>query len=142
MKILDIAEVARRSGTTAATLRFYEQKKLISPDGRHGLRRTYTPAIFERLALISLGRAAGFSLDEIAGMLTTGSRPRIDKNKLATKAEELDALISRLRVMRDGLRHALTCKAPDFMSCPHFRRVLKAAAKRKLSPAPFKHGYD
>ena len=136
MKILDIVEVARRSGTPAATLRFYEEKKLISSDGRRGLRRTFAPDIFERLALIGLGRAAGFSLDEIAKMLAPGAKPKIDKTRLAAKAEELDALITRLRVMRDGLRHALTCKAPDFMSCPHFRRVLKAAQKKKFEPAP------
>jgi DNA-binding transcriptional MerR regulator len=139
VKILDIAEVARRSGTPAATLRFYEEKKLIASDGRRNLRRTYGPDIFERLALVSLGRAAGFSLDEIAKMLT-GPRPKIDKKRLAAKAEELDALIARLSAMRKGLRHALTCTAPDFMSCPHFRRVLKAAQKKKFEPAPFKPG--
>ncbi len=36
---MDIAEVARRSGVPASTLRFYEEKALISSIGRRGLRR-------------------------------------------------------------------------------------------------------
>jgi hypothetical protein len=31
--------------------------------------------------------------------------------------------------MRDGLRHAVDCRAPSHMECPTFRRILKAAAK-------------
>ena len=66
-----IAEVAQRSGIPASTLRFYEQKGLIAPIGRHGLRRLFDPNVLDRLALISLGRAAGFSL---AG---AGNRTRV-----------------------------------------------------------------
>jgi len=34
---MDIAEVAKRSGVPASTLRFYEEKGLISSIGRQGL---------------------------------------------------------------------------------------------------------
>src|SRR5262245_26122735 len=64
MKDLDISEVARRSGVPASALRFYEQRRLISSIGRRGLRRLFDPGVLDRLALIALGRAAGFSLDE------------------------------------------------------------------------------
>lgn len=67
--IMDIAEVARRSGVPASTLRFYEKKGLIRSLGRQGLRRVFNDNILERLALIALGRAAGFSLDEIGSMI-------------------------------------------------------------------------
>jgi DNA-binding transcriptional MerR regulator len=65
---LDIAEVAQQSGVPASTLRFYDEKGLIASTGRRGLRRLFDPGVLERLALIALGRAAGFSLDEIARM--------------------------------------------------------------------------
>ena len=65
---MDISEVARRSGVPASTLRFYEEKRLIASIGRRGLRRLFGPEVFDRLGLIALGRAAGFSLAEIAGM--------------------------------------------------------------------------
>ncbi|ETD54036.1 hypothetical protein X778_09515, partial [Pseudomonas aeruginosa VRFPA07] len=68
MRQLDIGEVARRSGVPASTLRYYEEKGLIASSGRHGLRRLFDAGVLERLALIGLGRAAGLSLDEIAGM--------------------------------------------------------------------------
>jgi DNA-binding transcriptional MerR regulator len=125
---LDIAEVAQRSGVPASTLRFYEEKGLIASIGRRGLRRLFDPGVLERLALIALGRAAGFSLDEIARMFTPDGRPRINRQMLTAKAEELERTIGKLSAMRDGLRHAAACPAPSHMECPSFRRFLQAAA--------------
>ena len=128
MSNLDISEVARRSRVPASTLRFYEEKGLITSIGRRGLRRLFDSQVLERLAIIALGRAAGFSLDEIALMFGPDGRPRIDRGMLLTKAEELDRTIHELTVMRDGLRHAAACRAPSHMECPTFRRILQAAA--------------
>lgn len=142
MKDLDIAEVAQRSGLPASTLRYYEEKGLIASIGRRGLRRLFEPSVLERMALIALGRAAGFSLDEIALMFAPDGRPRIDRQTLAAKAEELDRRIRHLSAMRDGLRHAAACPAPSHMECPTFRRLLRAAkavatrARRKSAPRP------
>jgi DNA-binding transcriptional MerR regulator len=128
MRNLDIAEVAEQCGVPASTLRFYEEKGLIESVGRRGLRRVFAASVLERLALIALGRAAGFSLDEIAQMFAPDGRLRIDRHKLAAKAKELDATIRKLTAMRDGLRHAVACTAPSHMECPKFRRIVKAAA--------------
>ena len=142
MKDLDISEVARRSGVPASTLRFYEEKGLIASIGRRGLRRLFDPGVLERLALIALGRAAGFSLDEIALMFAPDGGPRIDRQMLAAKATELDRTIRKLGAMRDGLRHAAKCPAPSHMECPTFRRLLRAAGsgaiggRRKAAPLP------
>lgn len=125
---MDITEVAQRSGVPASTLRFYEEKGLIASVGRRGLRRVFDPGVLERLALIALGRSAGFSLDEIAHMFAPDGRPQIDRRALAAKAEELDGTIRKLSAMRDGLRHAAACPAPSHMECPKFRRLLGIAA--------------
>jgi len=125
---LDIAEVAQRSGIPASTLRFYEEKGLIASIGRRGLRRLFDPGVLERLALIALGRAAGFSLDEIARLFSPDGRPRINRQMLTAKAEELERTIGKLSAMRDGLRHAAACPAPSHMECPSFRRFVRAAA--------------
>jgi DNA-binding transcriptional MerR regulator len=122
---MDIGEVAERSGLPASTLRYYEEKGLIRSVGRRGLRRQFGPGVLERLALIAMGRAAGFSLDEIARMWSPDGRPRIDRQMLSAKAEELDQTIRRLTAMRDGLRHAAACRAPSHMECPKFRRILQ-----------------
>ena len=124
---LDIAEVARRTGAPASTLRYYEEKGLITSIGRRGLKRLFDPDVIERLALIALGRAAGFSLDEIAAMFAPDGRLRIDRAVLAAKADELDETIRRLTAMREGLRHAAACRAPSHSECPTFRRIVRAA---------------
>lgn len=129
---LDIAEVAQQSGVPASALRFYEEKGLIASTGRRGLRRLFDPGVIERLALISLGRASGFSLDEIAHMFGPEGRPRLDRQMLAAKADELDKTIRKLSAMRDSLRHAAGCPAPSHMECPTFRRLLRAAGAGAL----------
>jgi DNA-binding transcriptional MerR regulator len=131
---LDITEVARRCGVPASTLRFYEEKGLIASIGRRGLHRLFDPGVLERMALIAMGQAAGFSLDEIARMFTPDGRPRIDRRVLAAKAEELDRTIRKLTEMRDGLRHAAACPARSHMECPTFRRLLKVAAAGAMRP--------
>lgn len=133
MRELDIAEVARQSGVPASTLRYYEEQGLIASIGRRGLRRLFEAGVLERLALIALGRSAGFSLDEIARMFAPNGSPRIDRELLAAKADELDATIHRLTAMRDGLRHAAVCPAPSHLECPTFRRLLGLAATGAIS---------
>lgn len=128
MSTLDIAQVAQRTRLPASTLRYYEAKGLIKSIGRRGLRRLFQDSVLERLALIGLGRAAGFSLDEIASMVARDGLPRIDRQMLAAKADELDGKIRQLAAVRDGLRHAAACHAPSHMECPTFKRLLRAAA--------------
>jgi DNA-binding transcriptional MerR regulator len=128
VKILDITEVARRSGLATSALRFYEEKGLIASVGRRGLHRVFDGGVLDRLALIAVGRSAGFSLDEIARMFTADGQPRIDRRMLLAKAEELDRTIRKLTALRDGLRHAAACPAPTHMECPRFRRIVRAAA--------------
>ena len=129
MKVLDIGKVAQRSGLPASTLRYYEEKGLIASIGRHGLRRLFQPDVLERLALIALGRNAGFSLDEIATMFGPDGRPQIDRRQLAAKADGLDRTIRQLTALRDSLRHAARCPAPDHMACPTFQRMLRVAVR-------------
>ena len=125
---MDISEVARRSGIAASALRFYEEKRLIASVGRQGARRRFSPEVLDQLALISLGLAAGFSLDEIRAMFSPQGEPNIDRQKLSAKADEIDRKVRRLKAMSDGLRHAAACPAPSHAECPTFKRLLKAAA--------------
>lgn len=132
MKDLDITAVAKQSGVPASTLRYYEEKGLIRSIGRAGLRRVFDERVLERLALIALGRAAGFSLEEMAGMFAADGKPRIDKRVLAAKAAQLDETIRKLSAVREGLLHAAECRAPSHMECPTFQRILRVAASGRL----------
>lgn len=129
---MDISEVARRSGVAASALRYYERKGLITSLARDGARRKFAPAVLDQLALVALGQAAGFSLDEIRAMFTPDGAPSIDRAMLSDKADELDRMVKRLKAMSEGLRHAAACPAPSHAQCPSFQKLLKAAATGAL----------
>ena len=129
---MDIAEVARRSGLRASTLRYYEEKGLIHSVGPAGERRRFAPGVLDQLALIPLGQSAGFSLDDILAMFLPNGEPSIDRQLLSDKADEIDAMVKRLKAMSNGLRHAAACPAPSHAQCPSFQRLLKAAAAGAL----------
>jgi DNA-binding transcriptional MerR regulator len=131
--MMDIAEVARRTGVPASTLRYYEKKGLIAPLTEPGARRRFAPKVLDQLALIALGQAGGLSLDEIQAMLSPGGQPNIDRQALSAKADEIDATIAQLQAMSRGLRHAAKCPASSHAECPTFRRLVKAAASGALS---------
>jgi MerR family redox-sensitive transcriptional activator SoxR len=130
---IDISELAKRTGVRASALRFYEEKGLIASTGRRGLKRLFAPAVIERLSLIALGRACGFSLDEIGGMLDGPQRTGrdIDRAALRAKTVDLDRRIEQLTRLREGLAHAADCKVPLLMDCPHFLRLVKAAGHHR-----------
>lgn len=60
-----IAELAAEYDVTLRTIRFYEDRGLLTPE-RRGTARVYHPRDRVRLALILRGKRLGFSLDEIA----------------------------------------------------------------------------
>ena len=126
--IIDISQVTKQSGLPTSTLRFYEKKCLIRSVGRQGIRRVFSKDILERMSLIALRRVAGFSLDEISGILGSGKTLDVDRDLLLNKASELDETIQKLSAMRDGLQLAATYTAPSHLECPRFRRLMNLAA--------------
>jgi DNA-binding transcriptional MerR regulator len=60
-----IAELAAEFGVTLRTIRFYEDRGLITPERRRQ-QRVFGPRERVRLELILRGKRLGFSLDEIA----------------------------------------------------------------------------
>lgn len=63
-----IGDLSREFGTTLRTLRFYEDRGLLSPE-RDGLSRIYGRRDRARLKLILMGKRVGFSLEAIKEML-------------------------------------------------------------------------
>ncbi|PCI86102.1 MAG: MerR family transcriptional regulator [Hyphomicrobiales bacterium] len=137
VEILDIGEVVKQSGLPASTLRYYEEKGLIQSIGRRGLRRLFEGNILQQLALISLGRQAGFSLGEISQMFVIDGKLEIDRALLMSKADEIDENIKQLVAVRDGLIHAAECKAPSHLECPSFQRLLNMARKNRVRVSKF-----
>lgn len=139
MTDLDIAEVARRTGIPASTLRYYEDKKVIRSIGRRGLKRLFDPGVLDRLSLVALARAGGFSLEEIAEMFGPDGRPKVDRARLAAKADEVDRQIRTLRALRDTLHHTAACPAEDHWACLTFRKMLQVA-RRSMARAKRRSG--
>lgn len=127
MRELDIGEVVRRSGVPASTLRYYEQLGLLQTLGRRGLRRQYSEAVLERLALIGLGQAAGLSLQQIGASLPQQGGITLDREALLAQAELLQRQITRLQRVRHHLQRAAACpQAHDARQCSSFRKLLRA----------------
>ena len=135
MKILDIGEVSEQSGIPPSTLRYYEEVGLIASVGRHGLRRQYEPQTLLQLSLIALGKSAGFSLDDIAGMFGKDGQPNLPRAELHARADELDRQIRNLTTLRNALRHVADCPAPSHMECPTFRRLVRLAGRHRKNQA-------
>jgi DNA-binding transcriptional MerR regulator len=136
MLFLDIGDVVERTGVPPSTLRYYEEIGLIRSVARHGLRRQYDHDVLMKLSLIGMGKAAGFSLPEIAGMFGRDDRPDIPREQLHAKAKELERQIIELRMLRDVIRHVADCPAPSHLECPSFRKLLKSATNTSASRSP------
>ncbi|WP_282022065.1 helix-turn-helix domain-containing protein [Ruegeria faecimaris] len=135
MKLLDIGEVSKKTGTPTSTLRYYDELGLISSVARHGLRRQFTPDVLLQLALITMGKSAGFSLEEISGMFGLDGSPNIPRQEFHIRADALDRQIRELTALRDTLRHMADCPAPSHLECPTFRRLIDLAHHRGTKKA-------
>lgn len=127
MNLVDIGVLSKTSGVPTSTLRYYEEVGLIKSVGRNGLRRQYSEDTLVQLALISLGKTAGFSLEEINGMFDKDRKPNLPRPTLHQRADDLDLQIRKMTTLSNALRHVAECPAPSHMSCPRFRKLLRVA---------------
>ncbi|TNJ41119.1 helix-turn-helix domain-containing protein [Phaeobacter sp. B1627] len=129
MKLLDIATVAERSGLKPSTLRYYEEKGLIHALSRHGLRRQYGPEVLQQLALVAMGKMAGFALDEIAAMFGPSGRPEVPRADLQARSDAMLKQARQLEVLAQMLRHVADCPEPNHLECGKFQKLLRLATK-------------
>ena len=106
MRDLDITEVAKRSGVPASTLRFYEDKGLLSPR-RQGLNRVYTYRDRARLKLILQGKRVGLSLAEIREILELYDRKDGGAAQLQKSMEKWGERIVALQAQRQDIDEAI-----------------------------------
>lgn len=110
-----ISELAQQLEISPHTIRFYEEKGLISPKRTAGNQRIYTKKDRARMKLILRGKRFGFSLDEIAstiGMADSemNESEQIEKSllyasdklaELRQRREELDLLEKDMLALHD-----------------------------------------
>lgn len=107
-----IGRLARAAGVATSTVRFYERRRLLRPDGRSdGNYRVYGPAALERLRFIRAGQANGFALEDIAALLSLRDGTTAPCKEVQTLVEhrlvDLERRVKQLRHLRAVLRSSL-----------------------------------
>lgn len=101
-----IGDMARRFGVTLRTLRFYEDKGLLTPR-REGSTRLYTSRDVSRLKLIMLGRKVGFSLREVKQVMDLYDPAGSNAKQLRTLVEKSERQLVRLEKQRAAIEEAI-----------------------------------
>jgi DNA-binding transcriptional MerR regulator len=105
-----ISELAAEFDISPRTIRFYEEKGLLSPKRTSGNQRTYTKKNRARLRLILRGKRFGYSLEEIAEMIgmTTADKGEIEQIEASLaygdkKLQEIRERTEELQIMKRDL---------------------------------------
>lgn len=120
-----ISELSLEFDVTPRTIRFYEDKELLSPRRDNGKRR-YSNADKVRLRLILRGKRLGFSLDEIAEILNLYHDNQDDqqlqlllhkiderKKNLRQKIHDIDMIMADLALVEQQCLNSLHIDRPD-----------------------------
>jgi DNA-binding transcriptional MerR regulator len=104
--LFTIRDLAREFGVSARTLRFYEEKGLVNPR-RDGQDRLYSRRDRARLKYVMMGKAVGFSLDEIREMLDLYDVGDRQVTQLKVARDKFGERIARLQRQRDEIDRAI-----------------------------------
>jgi DNA-binding transcriptional MerR regulator len=101
-----IAELADEFGVTHRTIRFYEDRGLLSPE-RRGTRRVYHPRDRVRLALVLRGKRLGFDLTEIARIVDMYDQEPGEEGQLRYLLEQIERRRAELEQRRHDIEETL-----------------------------------
>lgn len=109
---MKIGELAKASGLTTSSIRFYESAGIVAPPARvNGIRR-YEPDVANQLRLVAFYRSCGVSIPEIATIFgaATGRRRETAHGAVRRRIDELETLIAHARSMQRRLRALQRCR--------------------------------
>lgn len=125
MTMLNIGQVARQTGVTVETVRFYEKQGLINaPQRTVSGYRQYPQDTVKRVRFIQNAKDLGFTLKDISELLTlrqeSGTSCADIKLRTTQKIDEVDQKIRDLKRIREALgRMILKCNDQEALSqCP------------------------
>ncbi|MEV6277990.1 MerR family transcriptional regulator [Nocardia sp. NPDC051832] len=114
-------QLAVAAGVNVQTLRYYERRGLLREPRRSlGGHRVYPPETVTLLRVIKAAQRLGFTLDEVADLLTASGLRRSGtglRRHAETKLAEVDAKLAELTAIRDTLRATLTAGCDDLLVC-------------------------
>lgn len=121
--MIRIGEVATTLDISTDTLRYYEKIKLMPKVHRNsGGVRFYSDKDISRLRFIKRAQKMGFSLEEIAQLLSFRENPQKAKPQVKElahhKLEEVEHHLSELTTLRDELRLLTNLCGASRNGCP------------------------
>lgn len=126
---LSIGRLARAAGIGVEAIRYYQRRGLLDVPRAEAGYRTYNGEHVERLRFIKRAQALGFSLEEIAELLTLNDTRDhgLARTLARAKIADIEARIGQLRSIVSALRHLVReCEhGEDGKPCPIIRMALE-----------------
>jgi len=120
-----IGAMAKAAGVPTTTVRYYERRGLLAPDGRSRAKyRVYGAASLERLQFIRSAQATGFTLEDIAALLELrdegrGGRCRTEvRSMIARRLADTETKMVDLERVRTVLLEADAACGASRGACP------------------------
>ncbi len=131
---MTIGEAAKRCGVSTATLRFYEDKGLITTQRSAGNQRLFHRAVLRQVSIIRVAQGLGFSLAEIQNALDTLPVDRTpnkrDWQRLSRHWKaELQRRIDGMIKLRDQLDGCIGCGCLSLGNCALYNPSDKVSAE-------------
>ena len=136
-KPMTIAHAAREAGVGVETIRFYERKGIIARPERPGDSgyRIYPRETVARIRMIRQAQRVGFTLAEIAELLTLRADPAADcadvRGRASVKLADVEQKIARLEQIRAALEELIA-------ACPGRGALRHCSIMETLAPTPAK----
>lgn len=132
--LLPIGEVARRAGVTVATLRYYEQRGLVTATRTGGNQRRYPRWVLRRLAFVAAAQRVGLDLDQVKAALDSLPADRApsqqDWARLAQPwRRQVAERVRELQALQDTLDGCLGCGCLSLTRCALFNAADEAAGE-------------
>lgn len=120
---LTIGTLAKLAGVSVETLRFYQRRGLLGePDKPYGSIRRYGQADIARVRFVKAAQRLGFSLDEVAGLLTLDDGAHCDdaRQLAELKLADVRGRLADLRRIEKVLASLVRdcCASQGTVSCP------------------------
>lgn len=133
--MLRIGEFAKNEGISPDTLRYYEKIRLLNPVSRSDAGiRYYSDKDVTRLRFIKRAQKMGFSLDEIAQLLSfredpQQARPRV-RELAHRKLVQIEDHLRELTVLREELASLTGLCGESRQDCPILARLDQVRTQR------------
>lgn len=137
--LIPIGEIARRTGLSVSTIRFYEARGLVTSLRSPGNQRRFARGDIRRLSFVLIAQKLGLGLTEIEAELARlpqGRTPTLaDWRKISgSMREALDAQIALLTRTREKLDECIGCGCLSLQRCRLYNKDDAAGADGKAGP--------